>query len=177
MASWSLMPPILSKPAGTWEYDKTAVRHGGCTFAQPRIQPPDGLLKRGRVQKSRSSAVRPLAIARAQEGQTLLFLLAGAKRLARRLSRVHAAFTRLSSAVARSAVSRLVPCPHTVIPFGARPPPAAERGLGWGKKSAVPTADFLLSGPSNLSLYGVFLSLGLRYDMVLAPKIRPRGPF
>ena len=27
------------------------------------------------------------------------------------------------------------------VPFGARPLPAAERGLGRGKKSAVPTAD------------------------------------
>ena len=27
------------------------------------------------------------------------------------------------------------------VPFGARTPAAAERGLGWGRESAVPTAD------------------------------------
>ena len=33
------------------------------------------------------------------------------------------------------------------------------------------------SGPSNLSLGGVFLALGVRYPMVLARKTRPRGRF
>ncbi len=70
--------------------------------------------------------------------------------------------TRLFYAAARPAVLRLV-APH-VAAFGTRPLPAAERGLGWGKKSAVLTADPPLFSPlahaSNHSLVGVILSLG-----------------
>ena len=66
---------------------------------------------------------------------------------------------------------------HTGPSFRRSAAPAAERGLERGKKSAVLTADPPLPGHPHPSLGGVLLALGLRYDMVLAPKIRPRGRF
>ena len=58
----------------------------------------------------------------------------------------------------RVAVLRLPPV-RPLFPLGARPPAAAERGPGWGKKSAVLTAD--ASFPDSIySLGGVFFALG-----------------
>ena len=46
-----------------------------------------------------------------------------------------------------------------------------QAGIGVGQESAVLTADpALLAHCPNLSVGGVFLALGLRYDTVLAPK-------
>ena len=72
----------------------------------------------------------------------------------------------------RLAILRLPP-KRLSFPFGARPPQAAGPSLRWGEKSAVPTADppcLPLPHTSHPSLGGLFFALGLRYDMVLAPK-------